>query len=382
MSIETMIQEFAQIAVNPKGQLKKFKKEGKKVIACMPYYVPEELVYAAGMVPMGLWGANNKPIARAKEYCASFYCSLAQLGLEMMLDGTLDEVDGVITPTMCDTLRPMSQNIKVVMGEKAIFLAHPQNRFSEYGVEFCMEQYGEVKEKLEKIAGKEITNEALQNAIVVYNKSRAARRRFTDLAACHPETISAVNRSAVLKAAYFMEKDEYTAKLEALNEALLALPKSGLKGIKVVTSGIICDSPQLLKLFDENHLIIAADDVAHESRSFRIDTPEDEVNAMKALALQFSRQGYDSILYDRSPINHERSKHLIRMVKKSGAAGVIMFITQFCDPEETDYPYIKADLEIADIPLIRLGVDMQMRDYGQVSTSLQAFANMMEENEK
>ena len=58
-----------------------------------------------------------------------------------------------------------------------------------------------------------------------------------------------------------------------------------------------------------------------------------------------------------------------------------MFITQFCDPEETDYPYIKNDMEIADIPLIRLGVDMQMRDYGQVSTSLQAFANMMEEKE-
>ncbi|MCI8510983.1 MAG: hypothetical protein HFE83_03180 [Lachnospiraceae bacterium] len=37
--------------------------------------------------------------------------------------------------------------------------------------------------------------------------------------------------------------------------------------------------------------------------------------------------------------------------------------------------------EIADLPLIRLGLDMQMRDFGQVSPSLQAFAAMMEENE-
>ena len=76
MSIETKLQEFAAIAANPKAQFKKFKAGGKKVIACMPYYVPEELVYAADMVPMGLWGSNTKTITRAKEYCASFYCSL------------------------------------------------------------------------------------------------------------------------------------------------------------------------------------------------------------------------------------------------------------------------------------------------------------------
>lgn len=381
MSIETALKEFAQIAANPKEQLKKFKAEGKKVICCMPYYVPEELVYAAGMVPMGLWGSNNKQIARAKEYCASFYCSLVQLGLEMMLDGTLAEADGVITPTMCDTLRPMSQNVKTVMGDKAIFLAHPQNRFKEAGISFTMHQYGEVKEKLEKIAGKEITNEALKQAIVVYNKSREARREFVKLAGEHPEAVSAVSRSAVLKASYFMDKVVYTEKLKALNEVLSNLPESQYDGVKVITSGIICDNPQLLKLFDENHMVIAADDVAHESRSFRIDAPEDDEDAMHALAVQFANQGYDSILYDRNPGKHERAKHLVRMTKKSGAQGVIMFITQFCDPEETDYAYIKRDLEIADIPLIRLGLDMQMRDFGQVSTSLQAFADMMKNQE-
>lgn len=381
MTIETRLQEFAAIAANPKEQLKKFKSEGKKVIACMPYYVPEELVYAAGMIPMGLWGSNTKTITRAKEYCASFYCSLVQLGLEMMLDGTLDGIDGVITPTMCDTLRPMSQNIKTVMGDKAIFLAHPQNRFKEAGVVFTMNQYGEVKEKLEKIAGKTITNDALKEAIGIYNQSRAARRIFVRLAGDHPDEISAVNRSAVLKAAYFMDKKEYAEKLNELNKELKAVPVKKNDRIRIITSGIICDNPSLLKLFDENNMVIVADDVAHESRSFRTDVPEDEEDGMRALALQWKETGCDSILYDRDPLRHSRSRHLIKLAKKTGADGVIMFITQFCDPEETDYPYIKRDLDLADIPLIRLGVDMQMRDFGQVSTSLQAFRTMMEEEE-
>ena len=49
-------------------------------------------------------------------------------------------LDGIITPTICDTLRPMSQNFRVAMGDKmkVIFLAHPQNRFEEFGLQFCI----------------------------------------------------------------------------------------------------------------------------------------------------------------------------------------------------------------------------------------------------
>ena len=155
MSIEAIVKEFSAVAANPKGQLKAYKDAGKKCIGVMPYYAPEELVYAAGMMPFGMWGSNSKTIQRAKEYCATFYCTIAQLDLEMLLDGTMDLLDGVITPTICDTLRPMSQNIRVAMSEKlpCIFLAHPQNRFADFGKQFCMDQYDHVKGELEKIAG-------------------------------------------------------------------------------------------------------------------------------------------------------------------------------------------------------------------------------------
>ncbi|MEG0803757.1 MAG: (R)-2-hydroxyglutaryl-CoA dehydratase subunit beta, partial [Pygmaiobacter sp.] len=102
MSIEVLLNEFTAVAENPAKQLADYKAAGKKVIGVLPYYAPEELVYAAGMVPMGIWGANNKSISMAKEYCATFYCTIAQLALEMLLDGTMDQLDGIITPTICD----------------------------------------------------------------------------------------------------------------------------------------------------------------------------------------------------------------------------------------------------------------------------------------
>lgn len=54
MSIETLVNEFSAIAANPHGQLKAYKEKGMKCIGVMPYYAPEELVYAAGMMPMGM----------------------------------------------------------------------------------------------------------------------------------------------------------------------------------------------------------------------------------------------------------------------------------------------------------------------------------------
>ena len=378
MSIEVMIKEFAEIAANPKAQLNKYKAEGKKCIGVLPYYAPEELVEAAGMVPFGMWGSNKKTIARAKEYCATFYCTIAQLALEMLLDGTMDQLDGIITPTICDTLRPMSQNFRVAMKDKlpCIFLAHPQNRFAPWGLQFCIDQYTNVRNELDKIAGHEMTDEDIRAAIVLYNKARAARREFVKLANDHCDVISATKRSAVLKAAWFMTKAEYTEKLVALNAELKALPVCEWKGVKVVTSGIICDNPELLKIFDDNNIAIAADDVAHESRAFRVDASE-EGDPMMALAQQFADQDYEVLLYDPQSSKNRRGEFVANMVKESGAQGLILFMQQFCDPEEMEYPYLKKALDEAGIPHIKLGVDQQMRDFGQAATAIQAFADVI-----
>ena len=378
MSIETIVKEFAAVAADPKAQLKKHKAEGKKCIGVMPYYAPEELVAAAGMIPFGMWGSNNKTISRAKEYCATFYCTIAQLDLEMLLDGTMDLLDGVITPTICDTLRPMSQNIRVAMSEKlpCIFLAHPQNRRAEFGMKFCIDQYSHVKGELEKIAGAPITDEALSETIKLYNKSRAARREFVKLANDHCDVITPTKRSAVLKAAWFMDKAAYTEKLAALNAELAALSKCDWKGTKVVTSGIICDNPKLLEIFEENHIAIAADDVAHESRAFRVDAPETG-DPMTALAQQFADQDFEVLLYDEESNKNRRGEFVADLVKQSGAQGLVLFMQQFCDPEEMEYPYLKKALDAAKIPHIKLGVDQQMRDFGQARTAIQAFADVI-----
>ena len=356
MSIEVLLNQFKEASEHPHRQIEAYKAQGKKVIGVLPYYAPEELVIAAGMVPMGIWGSNKKTISMAKEYCATFYCTIAQLALEMLLDGTLDMLDGIITPTICDTLRPMSQNFRVAMEGKlpCIFLAHPQFRRPAFGLQFTVDQYMHVKKELEKISGTAITDEALREAIKVMNRSR----------------------SAVLRSAWFMEKADHVEKLEALNAELAALPACDWKGAKVITSGIICDNPKLLQIFDDNKIAIVADDVAQESRAIRVDAAETG-DPMLALAQQCADQDYDVWLFDEQSTQNRRGDYVVKLAKDNGAQGLVLFMQQFCDPEEMEYPYLKKALDEAGVPHIKLGVDQQMRDFGQASTAIQAFADVL-----
>ena len=295
--IKELLNDFKYYANNPRKQLDKYLAEGKKAVGIFPYYAPEEIVYAAGMVPFGVWGGQG-PIEQAKNYFPTFYYSLALRCLEMALDGTLDGLSASMITTLDDTLRPFSQNYKVSAGRKIpmIFLNHGQHRKEEFGKKYNARIFNKAKEELEKICDVKITDENLRKAFKIYNENRAEKRKFIKLAAVHPQTIKASDRCYVLKSSYFMLKDEHTALLKQLNEKLEALPEENWDGVKVVTSGVITDNPGLLEVFDNYKVCVVADDVAHESRALKVDIDLSIEDPMLALADQFARMDEDPIL--------------------------------------------------------------------------------------
>ncbi|MDR1573121.1 MAG: 2-hydroxyacyl-CoA dehydratase family protein [Clostridiales Family XIII bacterium] len=371
-----ILDKLTDVAQNPGVRLKTYLAEGRKAVGVFPYYVPEELVYAAGFVPFGIWGAQGT-VREADRYFPAFYCTIARMGLELALRGTLDGLSAVIMPSVCDTLRPFTQNFKAAKPDiPLIFLAHPQNRREAFGIAYAVSEYRRVKAELEDLAGKSVADAAILDAIRVYNESRSARREFVRLAGAHPQTISPSRRAAVLKSAYFMDKAEHTALLSRLNAALRALPPEDRAGVRIVTSGIIADSENLLRLFEKHGIAIVADDVAHESRSFRTDAPYTPgACPLELLARQFAAQGDDSLLYE--PDLSHRGRHLADLVKSSGAQGVVFLMMQFCDPEELDYPNVKRALDEAGVPSVAVGYDHRMQDFGQAGTLIEAFADML-----
>lgn len=377
--IKELLEQFKYYANNPRKQLDKYLAEGKKAVGVFPYYAPEEIVYAAGIVPFGVWGGQGS-IEKAKAYFPTFYYSLALRCLEMALDGTLDGLSASIVTTLDDTLRPFSQNYKVGVGQKIpmIFLNHGQHRKEEFGKTYNARIFNKVKEELERICGVTITDENLKKAFEVYNENRSEKRKFIKLAAKHPQTVKASDRCYVLKSSYFMLKDEHTALLKQLNAKLEALPEESWDGVRVVTSGIITDTPGLLEVFDAYKICIVADDVAHESRALKIDIDLSIEDPMLALADQFARMDEDPLLYD--PDIYKRPKYVVNLVKENNADGCLLFMMNFNDTEEMEYPSLKQTFDAENLPLIKMGYDQQMIDFGQVKTQLETFNEIVQLN--
>lgn len=358
---------------NPAKMLKEYTKSGKKAIGCM-YYTPEELIHAAGMIPFGVWGGDTE-ISSAKTYFPSFICSILQTSLELGIRGVYDDLSAMIIPANCDPLRTMGQNWKVAVPQvEFISLVHPVNRKTEAGLNFLMTEYLSVKKALERISGNVITPEALDKSISIYNHYRKTMRAFTKVAADYPDIITPSVRHMVIKASFFIEKEEFTGLLEDLIDDLKQHEKEKWKGKKILVSGILLDSPDILKIIEENHIAVVADDLAQETRQFRSDVPVKGGTALERLVKYWSEMEGCSLLYDP---DKKRGDMIIHDVKEAGADGVLFLMMKFCDPEEFDYPVIKKQLEEAHIPQVYIEFEQNAVNDEQARTRIQAFSEMV-----
>ncbi|MGN0204098.1 MAG: 2-hydroxyacyl-CoA dehydratase subunit D [Coprococcus sp.] len=373
-TVEEIIKEFKDIANNPKKAMDDYKKEtGKGAVGIMPVYCPEEIVHAAGYLPIGMWGAQKKAISKARAYLPPFACSIMQSVMELQLEGVYDDLEAVIFSVPCDTLKCMSQ--KWHGKAPVIVFAHPQNRKTarKAANAYCREEYAIVKQKLEDILGVTITNKALKESIAVYNENRQVCRDFCDMAAEYPGNIKPSDRHAVLKARWFMEKSKHTALLKELMEALKTEPKAEFYGKRVVVSGIMLEPDEVLDIFENNGFAIVADDLAQETRNFRQDVGDDD-DALLALAKAWNDFDGCSLATDA---DKPKGRMLIDAVKKYHADAVVVCMMKFCDPEEFDYPILLQEFEAAGVRSLQIEVDQESTAFEQVKTRIQTFAEIL-----
>ena len=93
------IEKLTAAGLNPGKTIAETKKEtGKDLVGVFPIRTPEEVVYAAGCVPIGMWGGHTE-ITLADKYLQSFCCSIMRINLEYALRGVYNDVKAVLIPT-------------------------------------------------------------------------------------------------------------------------------------------------------------------------------------------------------------------------------------------------------------------------------------------
>lgn len=370
--LQKLLKELGEAASHPGAMLATHLAAGKKVVGCFPLYTPEELVFAAGMVPMGLWGGQVNP-AHAGKYNPIFTCSVMRSCLEYGMTGVYKGLSAVLMPMLCDTFRGMSAGWRFgVKDIELIAFIHPQNRTDPGALEFMTEEYKTVRDRLEKVAGAKITDEAISKAIDVYNEHGAVMMEFAKIANDHLDVITPVVRHHVYKSAHFMPKDEHTKAVKAVIDELKKLPRYDWKGKKVILSGLMGEPDGLLAIFSENGIAVVGDDLAQETRQYRTPIPAGET-PLERLAKQWLERKACSTVHE---VNTSRADMLVDMAKETGASGIALCLMRFCDVEEYEYPLIRAASDKANLHCLCLEIDQSTTDNEQSRTKIQSFAEM------
>jgi benzoyl-CoA reductase/2-hydroxyglutaryl-CoA dehydratase subunit BcrC/BadD/HgdB len=289
------------------------------------------------------------------------------------IQGSYRELSAVVAGCCCDGLKDFMENWKFAVDIPIIDCFYPANRKLEAAKVYFTKELRQASERIQEITGYKTTDLDLQNAINLYNLHNAVMREFSEVAADHLDIFTPTVRHSVFKSALFMDKAEHLPLVRAIIDEVKGLPVYDFKGVRVISTGILIDVPDILKLLEENNIAIVGDDVVQESKRYEVDT-SNGIDLYYQLATRWSNMEGSSLLFD---IEKKRGSMLLNMLKQRKADGILYVLLKFCEIEEFDYPIMKQIFREAGVPELFLETENVYSNDQQAATRIQAFKEMI-----
>jgi benzoyl-CoA reductase subunit C len=350
---------------------------GRKVVGFRCLYVPEEIVWAAGLLPWALYG-TPEPVRQADAFLQPCTCELVRNLFDHALEGRLSFLDHLALCNTCDVVRRLHDNweayvpsIPVSMINNPQKLCNPRNR------DYFVEELRRFTTRMEAVAGRPVTDEALRDAIVLLDDSRRLLREINELRAADAPAVSAVEMLDLTMAASVLPRDLANTLLRnALEELREREPREAF-GPRILVTGSVVDHPALLEMIEEEGGVVVADDLCTTSRYFWHDV---------GLRRGEGRAPLDAIadFLDRRPLcaclhpMEARQEHLLGLVEHFRVDGVVDLTLKYCHPFLYEAAILQKELGARSIPLTVLEVGHDHSGHGQLRTRIQAFIEMLE----
>ena len=369
-----LLHDFYEAALDAERYIRNLKEKGKRIIGYLCSYTPEEIIFAAGLHPLRLFGTKGT-VTLADAHLQSYTCSLARGVLEDALAGRLDFLDGAVFPHTCDTIQRLSDIWR--LNTRFPFFADvvlPVKLDTESARQYMEDILRRFKNDLEGNLKLKISDEALARAIETYNRIRGCLGTLYELRSTRPEILAGDDMYAIVRGSMIMDREYVAERLPALIETLHEtepVEDSGKK--RIILSGSICDQPDLYTIFEKAGGAVIWDDLCTGSRYFDgiIRTGGDPIAAIA------NRYVERAICPAKHLSNTIRGERLLDLVKKHRADGVVFLLMKFCDPHDFDYPYLKSFLDSEGIPSMLLEIEDQLPSEGQLLTRFETFIHMV-----
>ncbi len=325
---------------------------GRKAIGYMPIYVPREIVHAAGMLPVGIFGGGDQmEVIQGDAYYQSYICRIPRSTLELGLTGRLDVLDGMLFPSICDVIRNLSGMWQILFKDKYVkYFDVPQNYDDSIGGEFYVREMQVMREDLGKLRGKPISDAELQASIAVYNENRRALRDLYAYRAQKPWQAPTSEVYLLLRAGCVLPPEEHTKLVREYLAAADAAQRAPRDNARVVLTGAFCEQPplSLIKSIEMAGCYIVDDDFMLIMRWLLDDVPTSGDPLQELSKAFLHRSASTSSKYDEKKA--DKGQYLLKQVKSNAGEGVIFAAPSFCDPALLERPMLQEVLAKYKVP--------------------------------
>jgi benzoyl-CoA reductase subunit C len=327
---------------------------GRKVIGFMPIYVAREIIHAGGMLPLGIFGGGDQlEVIQGDAYYQSYICRIPRSTIELELTKRIDFIDGMLFPSTCDVIRNLSGMFQMIRpGIYTRYFDVPQNYQDSVGGDYYYMELQELREGLEQLGGRNITDDDLRHAISLYNENRTLINEFYTLRSEQPWSIPATEAYLLERAGMLLPVEEHSRMLTDYMAEVTSGTRARRDNCRVVLSGMFCEQPplNLIKSIELAGCYVVNDDFMLVNRWLTDAVPLDG-DPLRNLATTFLHHSVKtSATFEAN--EDEKGQYLVEAVRRSGAEGVIFAAPSFCDPALLERPMLMDALNAAGIPYI------------------------------
>ncbi len=364
-----MIERLTRLRRDRHQEAKAWKQRtGKKVIGVFCCNVPEELIYAAGMLPVRIMGEQEEATEGDLHFPTNV-CPYPKRCFDQALKGRYDYLDGVVVPNVCDMIRAIYGAWRLNLDIPYVqFLEVPQ-RISPQGAEFFRQVLSRFQSSLKELSGNSISTESLRQAIDVYNRNRALLRQGYELR--KKGLVSAVELQGMVLSSMLMPKEEHNQLLaRCLEEAGQRRPAD--RGIRLFVSASMLDNTDFLQLIQDCGGSVVADDMPTGSRYFFYPV-DGESEPLKALAQRY----LERVPCPRKMLPQARYQHIAETMAGAEVQGTIIHNLKACDCHLYEYPFLKEMLEAKGLPVLFFRGEETEAEREAQRNDIEAFIEML-----
>jgi benzoyl-CoA reductase/2-hydroxyglutaryl-CoA dehydratase subunit BcrC/BadD/HgdB len=363
-------------------ELMDHKASGGKVIGLFCVFIPEDLILAAGAIPVGLCAGTQFSVPDAEEVLPRNTCALIKSSFGFKVGRTCPYVqasDFVIGETTCDGKKKMYE---LLADYHPTYVMEVPQKKTPLGRALFLDELRGLKAKLEAETGVAITAERLAEATALVEAKRRALRRLHFARKARPAPISGLDALLATQIAFYDDVVRFTEKVNALCEELEGRIARG-EGVasadapRILVSGSPMAIPnwKLHRILEDSGAVVVGEESCTGTRYFSSAVAENDGTLDGQLAAIAERQ-LETHCACFTP-NDERIDDIVTLSGDWAADGVVHYNLQFCHTFANEA--VKAERALADkrVPLLRIETDYSDEDMGQIKNRVDAFLEMV-----